>query len=86
MVRKKFAKLYIWRRGGRPQGPNAVPHGGSKARDTVAPPTIVSHDGRGPVSFQKFGIVLLESDGGKLYMKIIAFDEIYNFVVQNFSI
>jgi hypothetical protein len=26
----------------------------------------------------------LNSDGGKLYMKIAAFDEIYNFVVQSF--
>jgi hypothetical protein len=30
MVRKKFAKLYIWRRGGRRQGPTAVPHGGKR--------------------------------------------------------
>jgi hypothetical protein len=28
----------------------------------------------------------MNSDGGKLYMKIVAFDEIYNFVVQSFSI
>jgi hypothetical protein len=27
---KKFAKLYIWRRGGRRQGPTAVPHGGKR--------------------------------------------------------
>jgi hypothetical protein len=26
----------------------------------------------------------MNSDGGKLYMQIIAFDEIYNFVVQSF--
>jgi hypothetical protein len=25
-------------------------------------------------------------DGGKLYMKIVAFAEIYNFVVQSFSV
>jgi hypothetical protein len=28
----------------------------------------------------------MNSDGGKLYMKIVAFNEIYNFVVQSFSI
>jgi hypothetical protein len=28
----------------------------------------------------------MNSDGGKRYMKIVAFDEIYNFVVQSFSI
>jgi hypothetical protein len=26
----------------------------------------------------------MNSDGGKLYIKIVAFDEIYNFVVQSF--
>jgi hypothetical protein len=85
MIRKKFAKLYIWRREGRRQGPTAVPHGGRKARDTVAPPT-VGHGGRSPVSFQKIIIFYLNSDGDKLYMQIVAFNEIYNFVVQKFSI
>jgi hypothetical protein len=28
----------------------------------------------------------MNSNGGKLYMKIVVFDEIYNFVVQSFSI
>jgi hypothetical protein len=46
----------------------------------------MGHGGRGPVSFQKFVIFCLNLDGGKLYMKIVAFDEIYNFVVQSFSI
>jgi hypothetical protein len=27
----------------------------------------------------------MNSDGDKLYMKIAAFDEIYNFIVQTFS-
>jgi hypothetical protein len=27
----------------------------------------------------------MNADGGKLYMKIAAFDEIYNFIVQTFS-
>jgi hypothetical protein len=27
----------------------------------------------------------MNSDGDKIYMKIVAFDEIYNFVVQTFS-
>jgi hypothetical protein len=45
----------------------------------------VSHDGKGPVCFQIFYLFNLNSDGGKLYMKIVAFDEI-NFVVQSFSI
>jgi hypothetical protein len=30
--------------------------------------------GRGPVSFQKFVFFYLDSDGGKLYIKIVAFD------------
>jgi hypothetical protein len=59
--------------------------GGRNARGTIAPAIAVGH-GRGPVGFQKFVIFCLNSDGDKLYMKIIAFDEIYNFVVQNFSI
>jgi hypothetical protein len=33
VVWKKFAKVYIWHRG---DGPTAVPHGGTKARSTVA--------------------------------------------------
>jgi hypothetical protein len=33
-----------------------------------------------------FPFFCFNSDGCKLYMKIVAFDEIYNFVVQNFSI
>jgi hypothetical protein len=49
-------------------------------------PTAVGHGGRGPVSFQKFVIYCLNSDGDKFYMKIVAFDKIYNFVVQSFSI
>jgi hypothetical protein len=55
-------------------------------RGTVAPVTAVGHNGKGPVCFQKFVIFCLNSDGGKLYMKIVAFDEIYDFVVQNFSV
>jgi hypothetical protein len=45
----------------------------------------VSHGGKGPVCFQIFYHFNLNSDGGKLYMKIVAFDEI-KFVVQSFSI
>jgi hypothetical protein len=44
-------------------------------RGTVALAIVVGHDGRGPVC-----------DEGKLYMKIITFNEIYNFLVQSFSI
>jgi hypothetical protein len=40
----------------------------------------------GPVCFQNFVIFWLNSNGGKLYMKTVAFDDIYNFVVQIFSI
>jgi hypothetical protein len=40
-VRKKFAKLYILRRGGRRQGPTVVPHGVTYPRGTVAPATAV---------------------------------------------
>jgi hypothetical protein len=38
---KKFAKLYIWCREERRQGPTAVPHSGRKLRGTVAPHTVV---------------------------------------------
>jgi hypothetical protein len=71
MVRKKFAKLYIDVRG---------------TRGNVEPATAVGHDGRGLICFQKILIFCLNSDGGKLYMKIVVFDENYNFVVQIFSI
>jgi hypothetical protein len=61
MVRKNnFAKLYIWRRAGRRQGPTAVPYGGRKACGTAAPPTAVGHGGRGPVSFRNFVMFLFE--------------------------
>jgi hypothetical protein len=63
-----------------------VPHGGSYTRGTIATATVVGHGSRAPVCFQKFVIFCLNPDGGKLYMKIVAFDEIYNFVVHNFSI
>jgi hypothetical protein len=66
------------------QGPTAAPHGGTNARGTVAPATAVGHDSRSPVCFKKNVIFLFNSDGDKLYMKIVAFVEIYNFVVQFF--
>jgi hypothetical protein len=62
-----------------------VPHGGRGAR-YCSPATVVGHGGRGAVCFQKFVIFCLNSDEDKLYMKIVPFDEIYNFVIQNFSI
>jgi hypothetical protein len=46
----------------------------------VVTATAVGHDGRDPVCFQKF-VIFFNSDGGKLYMKIVALDEIYNFAV-----
>jgi hypothetical protein len=61
-----------------------MPHGVRSARGNVAPATAVGHGSRGLVCFQIFLIFLFNSDGGKLYMKIVAFDEIYNFVVQSF--
>jgi hypothetical protein len=36
--------------------------------------------------FLKIVIFCMNSDGDKLYMKFVAFDEIYNFVVQTFFI
>jgi hypothetical protein len=72
MVRNFFAKLYIWHRGGRRKGPTAVPHG-------VRRRTVQS-------LFKNLYFFCLKSDGDKLYMKIVDFDEIYNFVVQSFSI
>jgi hypothetical protein len=53
-----------------------VPHGVRGARGTVTPSTAVGHDGRGSVCFQFFLFLLFDSDGGKLYLKIVAFDEI----------
>jgi hypothetical protein len=58
----------------------------SDAVGTAAGTTAVGHGGRGPIPFQKFVIFCLNSDGGKLYMNIVAFDQIYNFVVQSFFI
>jgi hypothetical protein len=49
-------------------------------------PTAVPHCGSGPVYFKKIVIFCLNSDGGKHYMKIVAFDEIYNFIVQSFHL
>jgi hypothetical protein len=63
-----------------------MPHGARGASGTVAPATAVGHGGRGPVCFEFFQLICLNSDGGKLYMKIVAIDEIYNFVVQSFCI
>jgi hypothetical protein len=60
MIRKKITKLYIWRRGGRRQGPTAVPHGGMSTRGTVAPVTAVDHGGRGTICFQNIVIFLFE--------------------------
>jgi hypothetical protein len=70
-------------------GPTVVLHGGSYSTVrgcTVATATPVAHGGRTPIYFQKFVIFCLNSNGGKLYMKIVAFVEIYNFIVQSFSI
>jgi hypothetical protein len=68
-----FAKICGWHCGG---GGRDLPR-----CPTVAPPTAVGHGGRGPDTFQKFVIFCLNSNEGKIYMKIVAFDEIYNFVV-----
>jgi hypothetical protein len=65
---------------------SAVGDGGRGACGTVMPAIAVGHISRGLVCFQNFLIFCLNSNGGKLYMKIVAFDEIYNFVVQSFSI
>jgi hypothetical protein len=58
MVRKKIAKLYIWRRGGR------------RWRGTAAPSYRRGARRWGPISFQKFVFLLLELGGDKLYMKL----------------
>jgi hypothetical protein len=52
------------------------PHSVTYPRGTVAPATAVGHDGRGPVCFKKIVFFCLNSDGAKLYMKVVAFDEI----------
>jgi hypothetical protein len=41
--------------------------------------------GRDQFVLKKITIFFMNSDGDKIYMKIVAFDEIYNFVVQTFS-
>jgi hypothetical protein len=68
---QKIAKLYIWRRGGRWQGPTTVPHGGRRRRESL---------------FKNLQFICLNSDGDKLYIKIVAFDDTYNFIVQSFFI
>jgi hypothetical protein len=86
MVRKRICKtihLTLW---GAALGTYRRALWRYEAHGTVAPPATVGHGGRSPISFQKFVFFCLNSDGGKLYMKIVAFDEIDNFVVQSFSI
>jgi transposase-like protein len=86
MVRKKLHN-YIYRRGGRRQlHARYYCHDGSYTRGTVATTTTVGHGGRVQSVFKKIIIFCLNLDGGKLYMKIVAFAEIYNFVVQSFSV
>jgi hypothetical protein len=86
MVRNFFYKTIHLAPWGTAQGPTAMPHGVRGASNTVASATAVGHGGRGQVCFQKFYFFCLNSDEGKLYMKIVSFDEIYNFVVQSFAI
>jgi hypothetical protein len=50
-----------------------VPHGVRGACGTVVPATAVGHGGRGLVCFQNFLIFYLNTNGGKLYMKIVNF-------------
>jgi hypothetical protein len=67
--------------------PAMSPVGSGSRRDGSGSPASVRvprHDGRAPFYFQKFVIFCLNSDGEKLYIKIVGFDEIYNFVVQRF--
>jgi hypothetical protein len=63
MVCTNFAKLYIYRRGPRQTACGC----------TVATATAVAHGGRG--IFKIVQLFYLNLDGGKLYMKIVAFDE-----------
>jgi hypothetical protein len=86
MIIQKITKLCIYCRGGRQQGPTVVPHGIRYTRDTVTTANVVGHGGTGPVYFQKFVIFRSNSDEDKLYMKIVVFNNICNFVVQLFFI
>jgi hypothetical protein len=52
----------------------------------LAATTALSNGGRGPFVFKKSQLFCMNSDEDKLYMKIIVFDEIYNFVDQTFFI
>jgi hypothetical protein len=50
---------------------------------TVASVTAVAHDGKVNL-FSEIVTFCMDSDGDKLYLKLVAFDEIGNFVVQTF--
>jgi hypothetical protein len=66
-----LAKLYYYRHIAWRLGPNAITYGGWRRYNI---PIAVWYD------------VCMNSDGDKVYMKIVAFAEIYNFVVQTFFI
>jgi hypothetical protein len=76
-----FAKIYDPQKDLQNYTSNVV---GGGDRDLPPCPTAVG--ARGPVCFQKIVIFYLNLDEGKLYMKIVTFNEIYNFVVQSFCI
>jgi hypothetical protein len=63
-----------------------VPHSIRGASSIVAPATAMATAVGVQSVFKDFYFFCLNSDGGKFYMKIVAFDEFYNFVVQGFSI
>jgi hypothetical protein len=76
MVRKRICKRHY--------APNATPTavGGARYRSTSCHRAAAV----GVQSLFKNLFFCLNSDGCKIYMKIVAFDEIYNSVVQSFSI
>jgi hypothetical protein len=89
-----FANLYHYRRMTWCMGPTTIWYGGWRCYNV---PSAISRGARyystckrrvpqqlGSIRFKKIITFCMNSDGDKLYMKIIAFDEIYNFVVQTF--
>jgi hypothetical protein len=54
--------------------------------DIVAPATVVTHGILVSLFSKNSQLFCMNYDGDKLYMKFVAFDDIYNFLVQTFFI
>jgi hypothetical protein len=83
-VISNFAKLYLYRHMVRCWGPNAIPHCICE-QYPIAPTNSVWYGSRFG-SFSKNRNFFMNLDRDKIHTKIVAFDEIYNFIVQTFFI